>query len=158
VPYRFLAVDLDALEARLQEYERRLREARSGIHAATTQSSETWHDNPMFDEAQQQAKMWDSERRKLADIRNDSMLVEPGHTNGRVDLGTTVTVRDARTDGEDTYTIGSYLVLGDDGSRISYNSPLGQLLLGRAVGDLIEGKLGSSTVRLQIVDVSDADS
>lgn len=157
VLYRFLAADLEALERRLSEHERRLSEARGGIHASTTQSSETWHDNPMFDEVQQQAKMWDSERRKLAEIRDASILVQPGVPNGRADVGTVVRTRDVHTGAEDTYTIGSYLVLGDDDTRISYNSPLGRLLLGHTAGDIAEGMLGSRPVRLHILDVSVSD-
>jgi hypothetical protein len=50
VTYQFLAADLAALEQRLAEYETYLRDARAGIHEATSYNSETWHDNPSFDD------------------------------------------------------------------------------------------------------------
>lgn len=157
-PYRFLARDLDALKARIARYEEQWREALSGIHDSTTQSSETWHDNPQFDEVQQRAKMLKTERDKLMSILHNSVLVTPTAPDGRVDVGSVVRVRYAKTGREDRFVIGSYMVLDDeDDSRISYAAPLAELLLGRKQGETVSGTIGSRRMELEIVEVGVSD-
>ena len=153
--HRFLQRDLDALKARIDRYEQQWRDALSGIHDSTTQSSETWHDNPQFDEVQQRARMLKTERDKLAAILRDSMLVTPAAPGGRVDVGSAVRVRYKQTGTEDSFVIGSYMVLDtDDDSRISYAAPLAKLLLGHSRNETVSGTIGSRRLELEIVDVS----
>jgi transcription elongation factor GreA len=152
--YKFLRADLEALDARITDYEARLAEARRGIHETTTYSTETWHDNPAFDEQQQQSKMWDSERRRLRTIRDNVIVVEPAGDTGRVDIGSVVTIKDRRTGRQDSFTIASYLVIGSREDRLSYNSPLGRLLLGKPPGTIVTGRAGSRTVELEILDIA----
>ena len=69
----------------------------------------------------------------------------------RVGFGSRVTVRDMRTKDEETYT----LVFGDyidvDTGQISLASPLGQTLLGKAVGDEVTLRLprGERVLRVE---------
>ncbi|WP_433185672.1 GreA/GreB family elongation factor [Actinoallomurus sp. CA-150999] len=152
--YRFLARDLEALKTRIARYEEQWREALSGIHDSTTQSSETWHDNPQFDEVQQRAKMLKTERDKLAAILHNSELVTPAAPNGRVDVGSVVQVRYAKTGREEQFVIGSYMVLDDDDdSRISYAAPLAKLLLGHRKGDAVAGKIGAKKIEMEVLGV-----
>jgi transcription elongation GreA/GreB family factor len=152
--YRFLIRDLDALKARIARYEEQWREALSGIHDSTTQSSETWHDNPQFDEVQQRAKMLKSERDKLMTILHKSVLVTPTAPDGRVDIGSVVRVRYTNTGREDRFIIGSYMVLDDDDdSRISYAAPLAELLCEHTQGEAVVGVIGSRKIELEILDV-----
>lgn len=152
--YKFLARDLEALKARIARYDQQWRETLSGVHDSTTQSSETWHDNPQFDDVQQRAKMLETERNKLQTILADSELVEPTIQDGRVDIGTRVRVRYPKTGREDRFAIASYMILdSDDETRISYAAPLAQLLIGRNRGETIEEKIGSRVILLEITDV-----
>jgi transcription elongation GreA/GreB family factor len=152
--HRFLARDLDALKARIERYEEQWREALRGIHDSTTQSSETWHDNPQFDEVQQRAKMLKTERDKLAAVLHKSVLVTPAAPDGRVDVGSVVRVRYTSTGREDRFAIGSYMVLDDDDdSRISYAAPLAELLLGHTQGETVTGTIGSRKMELEIIEV-----
>lgn len=152
--YRFLARDLDALKARIASYENQWREALSGIHDSTTQSSETWHDNPQFDEVQQRAKMLKTEHDNLAAILHDSELVTPGAPDGRVDIGSVVQVRYTKTGREEQFVIGSYMVLDDDEeNRISYAAPLAELLIGHSRGETVSGPIGRHVVELEILAV-----
>lgn len=64
---------------------------------------------------------------RLTDISTDA-----------VGLGTKVTLRDMETDLQQEVTILGAWDASEDGSIISYLSPLGQALLGRRVGDVIE--------------------
>lgn len=150
--YKFLAADLAALEKRLAEYETYLREARAGIHESTSYNSETWHDNPSFDDQQQRAKMWETERSKLAAVRRDSELVEPSAPDGRVAIGSTVRVEYADGDTED-FVIGSYMVIGGPENRISYSTPIAQLLMGHKAGETVTGRIGGRTLTLKVCEV-----
>jgi transcription elongation GreA/GreB family factor len=156
--YRFLARDLDALKQRINRYEEQWKEALGGIHDSTTQSSETWHDNPQFDEVQQRAKMLKTERDKLATVLHKSVLVTPDTPGGRVDVGSSVRVRYKKNGAEDSFVIGSYMVLdADDDGRISYAAPLAKLLLGHSRGETVSGNIGSRKMELEILDVSVAE-
>jgi transcription elongation GreA/GreB family factor len=152
--YRFLARDLNALKARIERYEEQWKEALSGIHDSTTQSSETWHDNPQFDEVQQRAKMLKTERDKLMTILHNSVLVTPTAPDGRVDVGSMVRVRNTKTGHEDQYVIGSYMVLDEDDGRISYAAPLADLLLGHEKGETVVGRIGPRKIELDILEVT----
>lgn len=152
--YRFLARDLEALKNRIARYDEQWRETLSGVHDSTTQSSETWHDNPQFDDVQQRAKMLETERNKLQAILADSELVEPAAPDGCVDVGSMVRVRYAKTGREEQFVIGSYMVLDcEDEERISYAAPLAQLLMGHRDGETVEGKIGTRKVQLDIVNI-----
>lgn len=157
-PYRFLTRDLDALKARIARYEEQWREALNGIHDSTTQSSETWHDNPQFDEVQQRAKMLKTERDKLTTILHNSVLVTPAAPDGRVDVGSVVRVRYTKTGREDRFVIGGYMVLDDeDDCRISYAAPVARLLLGHGKGETVAGTIGSRRMELEILEVGVSD-
>lgn len=151
--YLFLPRDLDVLKRRLAYYDEEWRATVGSVHDATTQSSETWHDNPQFDDVQQRARMLEVERRKLSAILKSSVLVEPSAPDGRVDVGSTVRLHDLGSGTEDRLTIGSYMVLDADDDRISYASPLARLLLGHTTGDTVTGTIGPRKVELEIIDV-----
>lgn len=157
--YRFLARDLEALKNRIARYDEQWRETLGGVHDSTTQSSETWHDNPQFDDVQQRAKMLETERNKLQAVLADSELVEPAAPDGRVDVGSVVRVRYAKSGREERFVIGSYMVLdSEDEERISYAAPLAQLLMGHQAGETAEGKIGTKVVQLEIVNVGAYDA
>lgn len=157
--YRFLARDLQALADRIARYDTQWREAVGGAHDATTQSSETWHDNPQFDDVQQRARMLETERNKLRAVLDASELVEPAAPDGRVDIGSAVDVRYTATGHTERFTIASYMVLdSDDEQRISYAAPLAQLLLGHHAGDRVAGTIGPRTITVEITEVNVGES
>lgn len=152
--YRFLAKDLEALKQRIARYDTQWRDTLSNVHESTTQSSETWHDNPQFDDVQQRAKMLETERNKLQAVLDDCELVEPSAPDGRVDVGSVVRVRFAKTGNEERFVIGSYMVLdSDDEDRISYAAPLARLLMGHATGETVKGKIGARVAEVEILGV-----
>lgn len=152
--YMFLQRDLDALRQKVAQYDDEWRSTLSGIHDSTTQSSETWHDNPQFDDVQQRARMLETERRKLSNILHSSVLVEPSAPGGQVHVGSVVRVR-YETGAEERFIIGSYMVLNsEDDERISYAAPLSKLLLGHTKGETVSGKIGARKMQLEILEVS----
>ncbi|HEY3684239.1 MAG TPA: GreA/GreB family elongation factor [Streptosporangiaceae bacterium] len=157
--YRFLARDLEALKNRIARYDAQWRETLGGVHDSTTQSSETWHDNPQFDDVQQRAKMLETERNKLRAILADSELVEPAAPDGRVDVGSVVRVRFTKTGREERFVIGSYMVLdSEDEERISYAAPLAQLLMGHSAGESVTGCVGKRPVEARVLRVELLDT
>jgi transcription elongation GreA/GreB family factor len=156
--HRFLRRDFEALQQRIARYEDQWREALGGIHDSTTQSSETWHDNPQFDEVQQRARMLKTERDKLSAVLGNSVLVTPAAPEGRAGIGSIVRIRNRQTSTEDTFLIASYIVLDSpDESRISYAAPLARLLLGHSASETVSGSIGPRKIELEILDVSIAD-
>jgi transcription elongation GreA/GreB family factor len=157
VTYLFLPDDHAQLQRRMDEAHERMRAAMSMIHETTTYSSESYHDNPAFDEQQQQAKMWHDQYQKLRQVLGDSQVVQPAAGSIVVELGSRVTFVDLATGEQDTLSIGSYLSFGADREdRVSYAAPLGALLLGAGVGDERHGRVGPGTRRVRIVRIEPA--
>ncbi len=153
--YLFLPDDHAELERRMAEAHDRMRGAMSMIHETTTYSSESYHDNPAFDEQQQQAKMWHDQYQKLRRVFNDSQVVRPVGGDGVVELGSRVTFEDLDNGERDTVSIGSYLSFGADREdRVSYAAPLGALLLGASTGEVRQGRVGPHTKRVRIVGIA----
>lgn len=148
--YLYLSTDLDYLKSQLAVYEVRLQEALSGIHDSTTQSSETWHDNPAFDEQQLQAKMWNQERTKLAHIVLNAQLIEPACSTEKVAIGTVVSVLNLKSGNMEQYEIASFTAYGDS-IRISYASPMGAALLNSAIGDMVNLNINSKVTELKVI-------
>lgn len=154
--FRFLQRDFDALHAKIDYYDRLLAEAEAGIHESTAHG-DVWHDNPAFDEAQQHSRMWRNERDKLREIRDNAEVISPATSGEVVEIGSIVEVQDIRTGAVDRYEIGSYMIIGEKGekgeneNRISYASPMAQLLMGHKLDDVVTGPIGPREVSFKII-------
>lgn len=91
---------------------------------------------------------------QIAEIRAKLRAARPltNHSNGRVSLGSTVTVQE---DGypPETYQIVSMAEADISHKRISDESPIGRALLGHAAGDEIEAVTPRTTIRMRILKV-----
>jgi transcription elongation factor GreA len=67
-----------------------------------------------------------------------------------VGVGSVVTVRDLEMDEEWDYTIVGSVEADPDEDRISNESPIGQSLMGRKAGDVVEIKIPAGVVRYEI--------
>ncbi len=151
--YYFLQEDFEALRARIQDLERELLEVGQEMGEACTQSAETWHDNSPYEEATRHAKFLSQRLRELVDIYNQARVVDP--PNGgpkRVALGRMVTVQDLDTGEEMTFKVGSYLVLGNNGTR-SYRAPLVRLIISAEEGEIREGQVAGRHRALEVLAI-----
>ncbi len=148
----FLAPDLAVLEADIRAVGAEIKKVQGDTAESTEQTSETWHDNFMFEDGQRQMDLLASRLASLNEILAKAVIVEP-RTDGSAGVGNRITIRDEATGEERTYTIGSYVVGKQNVDTVSYTSPLGALLFGAKVGDIREGVIGSIKRRFTIVDV-----
>ncbi|WZH35608.1 MAG: GreA/GreB family elongation factor [Microbacterium enclense] len=141
-----------ALDEAIRDADEKYRAALSGTHESTTQTSETWHDNPAFDAVQQDAKMWYRQKMELEEIRKNAIRILPGATEGEVQIGSTVVIEWEKSEEQETVVIGSYIVLGAREGRISYVSPLASVLLGANVGSRRE--VGERRTRIKVISIA----
>jgi transcription elongation GreA/GreB family factor len=96
----------------------------------------------------------------LSKARERSQVVTPNPAPTVADVGTTVKFVDNEKKYSDEISIGSYMVSKKlmDLDFVSYESPLGALLLGSSVGETRIGKVGNREMNVTITGISDASS
>ena len=149
--YYFLQEDLDDLDARISELKKKVVEAQKDKHLATTQTSETWHDNYGFEEGVRQINFLADNIEKLLVIKNKAAIINPAKNN-QVNIGSTVIFKD-ETGKESEIKIGSYLIVSQKKNYVSYESPLGKILLGAKAGEKKKGMLGDKDKEFYIVKI-----
>jgi len=156
-PIFILPSDYRRLEQAIDEYDQQYRRTLAGTAETTDISSETWHDNPAFDEVQQQAKMSLSQLRKFQAIKNSAVVVNVLPEEGRVAVGSRVMVSWNQNENDlDTLVLTGYIVPGSPEEEISTTSPLGSLLLNTQTGDTIKGNLNGRSIEITIHAVEPA--
>jgi transcription elongation GreA/GreB family factor len=96
----------------------------------------------------------------LSKARERSQVVFPKADPTVAEVGTTVKFVDNDKKYSDEISIGSYMVAKKlmDLDFVSYESPLGALLLGSSVGETRVGKVGNREMNVTITGISDASS
>ncbi|GDY33894.1 GreA/GreB family elongation factor [Gandjariella thermophila] len=154
----FLPRDFRRLETAIADFDEKYRTHLGSIGETADISSETWHDNPAFDEMQQLAKSSYGQLKRLEAIRNQAKVLTERPTAETVQIG--CRVRYHRTDLgglEDEVVIGSSFLVESADDEVSASSPIGQLLLGAKVGDVVKGKIADRAVTLTIKEITVAD-
>jgi transcription elongation GreA/GreB family factor len=150
--YYFLPEDRAALERDIAAIGEEIRNVQGDTAESTEQTSETWHDNFMFEDGQRQMNILAHRLATLNGILGKAVVVEP-RRDGVVGVGNRVDVRDELTGEERWFTIGSFMGAKQGIDRISYASPLGQLLFGAKVGDVRKGTIGSAVRTFTILSI-----
>ena len=92
--------------------------------------------------------------RQLQAMLKVAVIVEEGaDTGGAVTTGSIVTIRYEGDDDVERYLIGSIEERRDDLSVISPGSPLGQVLVGRRAGDVVEYQAPGGVLKVEVVAV-----
>jgi len=160
----FMPRDLEALQEEIQRLTDQIRETKKDAGEGANQSSETWHDNFAFEEAQRQLRML------LNQLAGMSRMFEraekpPALQSDIVGVGSKVRYSfsshpDARKFHEtDEVIVGSHMVFAAmrDLGCISHSSPLGRVLLGMRTGDVAQAKIGEREGVLRVLSVELAD-
>lgn len=71
-----------------------------------------------------------------------------------IGFGTQVRVKDLEYDEEIEYVLVGPIEANTDEDRISYESPIGQALLGRRVGDIVEFQIPAGTARYEVLEIT----
>ena len=91
--------------------------------------------------------------RQIQAMLGSAVIVEAPPSDGTVQAGTIVAIRYEGDDDVERYLVGSIEEHPDDVSVISPRSPLGQALLGQAVGASVEYDAPNGRLRVEIVTV-----
>ncbi len=147
--YYFLKEDLNHLDSKINEIKKKIQAARNDKALSTTQSSETWHDNYGFEEGVRQINFYANELMKYLEIKQKA-IIAPIPQNNKIGIGSFVRIKD-ETEKETDIKIGSFLAFEND--SISYNSPLGSLLMGGKVGEIKNGLIGNKNKKIEILEI-----
>ncbi len=152
-PIYFLQDDLKALQDAIDVVRAQIRQVKAESAESVEQSSESWHDNYTFEDAQRQLRMLLNQLGGLSRALERAQLVEPPSDPQKGDVGVLVRFHDETTDALDEVLLGSSMV----GPRlsalgcVSYQSPLGALLYGARVGDVRRGRVGAREMHVVIL-------
>ncbi len=91
--------------------------------------------------------------RQIDQLLSDARIVDPEASGDTVTTGSVVSLRYEGDDEVERYLIGSIEERREDLAVTSPNSPLGQVLLGRRAGDVVEYEAPGGTLRVEIVEV-----
>ncbi|HEY3284214.1 MAG TPA: transcription elongation factor GreA [Armatimonadota bacterium] len=72
----------------------------------------------------------------------------------KVDVGTRVKIKDLEYDEEEEYALVDGQETAEGYDRISPASPIGQALLGKAVGEVIEVEAPAGVIRYEVVEIA----
>lgn len=121
-------------------------------------SSETWHDNPIFDQAKHDVAMTSYALSRLRDIRAQAKEIEANEHVDTIRVGSTVKVE--IIDSADEVEVATYHIAGgyvaarelnDDVFDLSTSSPLGSALIGKRQGDTIAYKLPNGRTQEAVI-------
>jgi transcription elongation factor GreA len=143
---------LAALEAELHHLEN---DARREM-AERLRTARAWGDlkeNSEYHDAKNAQAHLETKILRLRELRRNAVVVEPGAADGRVGLGTAVTVRDLESGRQTVHTLVSASESDPAGGRLSIDSPLGRALAGARVGDQIAFDAPRGPRRLEIVEL-----
>jgi transcription elongation factor GreA len=143
---------LAALEAELHHLEN---DARREM-AERLRTARAWGDlkeNSEYHDAKNAQAHLETKILRLRELRRNAVVVEPGAADGRVGLGTAVTVRDLESGRQTVHTLVSASESDPAGGRLSIDSPLGRALAGARVGDQIAFDAPRGRRRLEIVEL-----
>ncbi|MFH0846398.1 MAG: GreA/GreB family elongation factor [Patescibacteria group bacterium] len=148
--YLFLKKDSDCLKKEQEELLKIHQKIGKDLGEACRQSSETWHDNAVYDDALGKAKLVEERLMKIGDILERVKVVEIPYQNNKVEIGHTVRFVDEDNQ-EKIYKIGSYVCYDDS---ITYNTPVASCLLNKKVGDICLLKIGDKEKQLKILEIN----
>ena len=107
-------------------------------------------DNAEYEESKNEQAFIEGRIRKLENLIGSAVIIS--HDSGRpeiVTIGSKVTVRNAK-EARETYIIVGKPEANPANGKISNESPIGQALLGKKVGDTAEIKVPAGFIKLQV--------
>jgi transcription elongation GreA/GreB family factor len=156
--FYFLAPDYSELLSRIQTVRAQIADARTDSAEGVAQSSESWHDNYVFEESQRQQKMLLNILGGLSKALEHAELVEVPADPSEVSVGVMVHATDTVSGAALEFAVGSYMTsdLLSDAGFISYEAPIAALVLGAKVGEVREGSVGGQLRSLRIERITPA--
>lgn len=91
--------------------------------------------------------------RQLQSLVDNAVIVDSSQTSDTVAAGSVVALRYEGDDDADRFLVGSIEERRDDVAVVSPQSPLGQALIGRRQGDVVEYQAPGGNLKVEIVDI-----
>jgi transcription elongation factor GreA len=140
------------LEAELEALQDRRAQAASNIR--TARAFGDLSENFEYHAAKRDAGFIEGRIMELKMVLPTAHVVTPDQVpTDEVWFGSRVRLRDLDYEDEFEYTIVGPLEANPDEERISYESPIGQALMGKRVGDTVEIEVPAGTARYEIVEL-----
>jgi transcription elongation GreA/GreB family factor len=143
--------ELKALTKKATSLWEEYREAWKRAGEACTQSSETWHDNFEFDDANRAMQLASKKLWEIQKILNNTQVVSQVIDNKIVNVGKKVKLCINGWE-EREYIIGGYHTTIE--WRVGYSAPLIQPLLWKTEGETIEILLHGKKQKIEVLEVS----
>jgi transcription elongation factor GreA len=90
---------------------------------------------------------------ELTVVLRDVIIIDDNRTNTHlVEIGSTITIQEDHEPEETFHLVGPQEADPRNG-KISFNSPIGEALLGHGVGDLVTAKTPGGEIRLKIISI-----
>ncbi len=147
----------------LQQYEERLRHMETVERDAIAKEIDTARgfgdlsENAEYKAAREAQSELEGKILEFRDLLDRAVIISDDASEemeGIVGLGSTVKVRDLEFDEEEVYCIVGTHEANPMEARISDESPMGQALIGKRVGDIAEYESLAGTIRFEILDVN----
>lgn len=110
-------------------------------------------ENSEYDDAKNEQGRLESEISDLEIKLRNSEIISAQTSTDKIDIGSTVTVRDVELDETGTYMIVGSTEADPDNGKISDESPLGTALLGKAAGMTVQVHAPAGVLDFEILDV-----
>ena len=91
--------------------------------------------------------------RQLQSLIDNAVIVDSSQASDTVAAGSIVALRYEGDDDADRFLVGSIEERRDDVAVVSPQSPLGQALIGRRKGDVVEYQAPGGNLKVEIVDI-----
>lgn len=111
-------------------------------------------ENAEYSEARNEQAQVESRIAEIEDILQNASLITGKKKTNAVALGVTVDLHHAKTDKKVSYTIVGSVEADPLEGKISDESPIGQALMGKKVGDIIDIVTPSGNVSYEIAAIS----
>lgn len=151
--YLFLKNDLEALDKEISDILSKIRSLKKEKKLSVEQTSETWHDNFMFEDSARQINMYVNQLEDLIKLKENIKIVEQPKNKNKIGIGSIVIVKD-ENEKMKTFKIGSYMVFDkSDKNIISYKSPIANVLLKSKIGKIVKLKIKDKQKTFEILEI-----
>ncbi|MEK7522934.1 MAG: transcription elongation factor GreA [Patescibacteria group bacterium] len=108
-------------------------------------------ENSEYTAAKEELAFVEGRVREIEEIINNAQVIENNHVGNLVQVGSSVTVQ---TDGKsELFQIVGEFEADPMNKKLSQNSPIGQALINKKVGDLVEVNIPTGKVQYKIVEI-----
>ena len=112
-------------------------------------------ENSEYDEAKNEQAQVETRIVQIEKMLKTAKVIDEEDIDTKtVNIGTRVKVYDMEFDEEEEYTIVGPTEADPAKNRLSYQSPVGQALIGKAAGDIVEVEVPAGTMKFKILDIA----